>query len=491
MRKKKNQDPNETKVIKLVKQANGLIEARYNFSIWEMRLFKTMISWIKPTDKEFNKIIVPIKDVLEEYEMGDSGFAYQLVRDAEKNLKKRFVYLPYTSETGQKRLQIMPLFTLIDIPLEIRDNRDSYLVLKFNDDLKPFLLQVQSRYTLYDPTILKDVDSSYTIRIYELLKENEFKGDARVDLEEFREIIGTKEYDEDLNIIKDTFKAWQDLKKHIIIPAHKEINEKTDIAFDYEPIFERSIGKGRKAIIGIFLKNIRPNPNRKGSKQKLLSKHQTESLFDSEVIDADFEEIYPLVSKYVSESNVRKWIKEVPKDQILKGIQFVINYIQAGNKVKSIGGMLKDMVYTPNIYDKFQEEKQEQQKKVIKKQQEQQQREQEKQKEAETKRIKQEYEQTKAQTVRELFESQPSLAQEFLQELRTLRVSEKPSFFIELAHDNYKTNIEGIEADSTEEVLYNYELGGSFGAFLIDWIENKFPQYKDMKKQFEEQMKQR
>ena len=57
MRKKKpnKSEENEAKVIKLVKQANGLIEARYNFSIWEMRLFKTMVSLIKPADQEFKK----------------------------------------------------------------------------------------------------------------------------------------------------------------------------------------------------------------------------------------------------------------------------------------------------------------------------------------------------------------------------------------------------------------------------------------------------
>jgi len=486
MRKKKptKSQENETKVIKLVKQANGLIEARYNFSIWEMRLFKTMVSLIKPSDQEFKKTIVPIKDILDEYEMGNSGFAYGLVKEAYKNLKKRFVFVPYINETGQKRLQIMPLFTLIDIPLEIRDVKDSYVILKFNDDLQPFLLQVQNRYTLYDPIILKNIDSSYTVRIYELLKEYEFRGEAKIELEEFREMIGTKEYDEDFNIIKDTFKVWQDLKRYVIIPAHNDINSKTDICFEYEPIYEKRVGKGRKAITGIYFKDIKPNPNREENTLKLANKKINNTLFDSDsfkVNDDDFQEIYSLVNQYVSKSNVKKWLKEVPKEQILKGIQFSINYIQAGNQVNNIGGLIRNMIYTPNIIDPVQVEKQKKQTLKAKREQEQQLREQTKQKEAETQKIKLEYEQAKKQTLKELFESQPNLASDFLQALRTERAEAKHEFIVEIAHDNYKSNIPGIIPNSKEEILHNYELGGSFGAYLLDWIEKRFPEYQLMK----------
>lgn len=486
MRKKKptKSQENETKVIKLVKQANGLIEARYNFSIWEMRLFKTMVSLIKPSDQEFKKTIVPIKDILDEYEMGNSGFAYGLVKEAYKNLKKRFVYVPYINETGQKRLQIMPLFTLIDIPLEIRDVKDSYVILKFNDDLQPFLLQVQNRYTLYDPIILKNIDSSYTVRIYELLKEYEFRGEAKIELEEFREMIGTKEYDEDFNIIKDTFKVWQDLKRYVIIPAHKDINSKTDICFEYEPIFEKRVGKGRKAITGIYFKDIKPNPNRQENTLELANKKINNTLFDSDSFEAkddDFQEIYSLVNKYVSKSNVKKWLKEVPKEQILKGIQFSINYIQAGNQVNNIGGLIRNMIYTPNIIDPVQVEKQKKQTIKAKKEQEQQLQEQTKQKEAETQKIKLEYEQAKKQTLKVLFESQPNLASDFLQTLRAERAKEQHEFIVEIAHDNYKTNIPNIIPNSKEEILHNYELGGSFGAYLLDWIEKRFPEYQLMK----------
>ena len=423
MKKKKpiisgDSEQKANKMIKLVKQANGLIEARYNFSIWEMRLFKTMISLIKPEDQEFKKTIVPIKEVLEEYEIGTSGFAYGLVKEAYKNLKKRFVYVPYVNDEGQKRLQIMPLFTLIDIPLEIRDSKDSYLILKFNDELKPFLLQVQNRYTLYDPIILKNIDSSYTVRIYELLKEYEFRGEAKIDLEEFREMIGAKEYDEDFNVIKDTFKVWQDLKRYVIMPAHSEINQKTDICFEFEPLYENKVGKGRKPVNGIHLKEIRQNPNRKSSTPKRANKKSNNTIIEIESIeevDTDFQEVFSLVKEYVSEANVKKWLKELPKEQVIKGIQYTINYIQAGNKVKNIGGMLNTMVQTPNLFDKY-EDKKTKVKKEAKKQEDKVEKVAEKKQELQ--KVWTEFKTKEHELEQRLFEQDPSLKQKLLDKIQ-------------------------------------------------------------------------
>jgi hypothetical protein len=52
---------------------------------------------------------------------------------------------------------------------------------------------------------------------------------------------------------------------------------------------------------------------------------------------------------------VKKWVKELLIDQIEKGILYTINYVQAGNKVSNIGGMLNTMVHTPNLFDKYEE----------------------------------------------------------------------------------------------------------------------------------------
>jgi plasmid replication initiation protein len=112
----------------------------------------------------------------------------------------------------------MPLFTLIDIPTGHADE-NSYIKLRFNDELKPYLIKLQSRYTSIDEKILAGMDSAYTMRIYELVKENEYKSQGEFGFDEFREIIGAKEYNEDQEVIRDVIRSWQDVKRAILIPS--------------------------------------------------------------------------------------------------------------------------------------------------------------------------------------------------------------------------------------------------------------------------------
>ncbi len=51
----------------------------------------------------------------------------------------------------------MPLFSSIDVPIEDEQN-DSYIKLRFNDELKPYLIKLQSRYTSIDEEILASMD---------------------------------------------------------------------------------------------------------------------------------------------------------------------------------------------------------------------------------------------------------------------------------------------------------------------------------------------
>ncbi|MCU0469369.1 MAG: replication initiation protein [Arcicella sp.] len=454
--------------IKLIRKANEFVEARYKFDIWETRVFAYMLTLIKPNDIDFTGYKINVGDIVREFSLNNSGKIYEELKKASEKLLSKKVQIERVTNEGIT--EILDTYLVISTARP-KESTESYIKLSFHPDLKPFLLELKKRYLVYDIRNILSLSSVYSIRLFELLKQYQKIGKRKFRVDELKML---------LSIEPNEYQLYGHFKE-VIKRAEKELNDFTDIYFT----FEEEIVK-KKVISIIFY--IYENPKNQRIKPKLEIETTAK---EQESNSADIERIYAIVKKYVSKSKVKKWIEELPIEQIEKGINYTINYIQAGNKLKNIGGMLNSMVYTPNLFDKFQEEKQEQQKKVVKKEQEQKQREQEKQKEAETKRIKQEYEQTKAKTIKELFESQPSLAKEFLQELRTLRVSEKPNFFIELAHDNYKTNIEGIQADSTEEVLYNYELGGSFGAFLIDWIENKFPQYKDMKQQFEEQMKQR
>ena len=59
--------------------------------------------------------------------------------------------------------------------------------------MKPFLLSLKSHFTTYDVRNILKLPSTYSVRIYELLKQYEKIGKRRFDLQELKEIIGVLE----------------------------------------------------------------------------------------------------------------------------------------------------------------------------------------------------------------------------------------------------------------------------------------------------------
>jgi hypothetical protein len=81
---------------------------------------------------------------------------------------------------------------------------------------------------------------------------------------------------------------------------------------------------------------------------------------------------------------------------------------------------------------------------------------------------------TKIEQIEILIDNNPTLPEIFLGDLKKQGTAENPSFIVQLAYNNYKTNIEGILPNSKQEILYNYELGGSFSAYMMDWFLEKY-----------------
>ncbi|WP_247235636.1 replication initiation protein [Telluribacter sp. SYSU D00476] len=344
------------KSITLIKKSNELVEARYRFTLWEIRLFEKMVKEIHKDDTEFKQVDIFIRDFMSEYDKKPNGKLYEEIRKAEELLLNRVVHIPYTDENGEGRLKSYPLMAMVDRPNDLKGymGEGGYLSLKFNNELSPYLLQLKQRYTQYDPEITMQIDSTYVIRTYELLKLYEYVGSKTLNFDEFREMIGAKEYDSRLKkVIKDTLKTWEHVKQRVLEPAYKEINSKADITFDYEPQYERRPGAGRKKVVGIRFFNIQA----KRKKQVGAAEENTvvEPILD---ISGDFEAVYKQVKEYVSSTTVEKWFRDFPQEQIRRGINYTFSHLKAGHTIHNIGGFLQAMVAIRDLHNPY--EKQEQ-----------------------------------------------------------------------------------------------------------------------------------
>lgn len=350
---KENQRAKKYKSITLIKKSNELVEARYRFTLWEIRLFEKMVKEIRQSDTDFKQIDIFIRDFIAEYDKKPNGKLYQEIRKAEELLLNRVVHIPYVDEFGENRLKSYPLMAMVDRPQDLTDygKEDGFISLKFNGELSPYLLQLKQRYTQYDPEITMQIDSAYVIRTYELLKLYEYVGSKTVRFDEFREMIGAKEYDGRLKkVVKDTLKTWEHIKQRVLEPAYKEINEKADITFEYEPTFERKKGVGRKKVSGIRFFNIRAARQRSKS-----SPYQV----PGGTLGEDFEKVYHEVRDYVDSGTVEKWFRTYSPEQIWKGITYTKQCLKEGHKLYNVGGFLQAMVAVSDLHNPHEDKKKE------------------------------------------------------------------------------------------------------------------------------------
>ncbi len=98
---------------------------------------------------------------------------------------------------------------------------------RFNDDMKPLLLQLQEHYFLQSPSVMR-FKSWYSIRIYDLLKSTSFSSNiVEVTIDELKTILD----------LEGKYNRISSFKDRVVDVAVKEINDFSDITTTYENIY--------------------------------------------------------------------------------------------------------------------------------------------------------------------------------------------------------------------------------------------------------------
>ena len=221
----------------LVVKSNDLVEARQRLSIQEQRIICLLISKIRPEDINFLWYKFKIRALASFLGLETSNRLYADVRKALRKLIKRVVTV---DRKGRN----------IDLNwVQAAEYGDKgYVKICINQVMKPYLLNLKSYFTKYCIGYIVHLRSTYSIRIYELLKRFEHLGETSIELDRLKDT---------LDIDPDEYKIYSHFKNKAILVAQKELFEKTDIAFTFEEI---KSGKKISEIRFIIRKN---NPEQK------------------------------------------------------------------------------------------------------------------------------------------------------------------------------------------------------------------------------------
>ncbi len=353
---KRKQKPKNHGVVRIIRKSNKLVEARYKLDIWETRIFTKMLMIINKGDDDFKKYKIYLKDLVDDFNLGKNQQAYPLLRQGARKLMRKVFYLPYKVD-GVDRLFEAPLVTGLDSAVTdgraVRDDH-LYIEVSFAPEMKPYLIQLKSQFTMYDARNILKLPSTYSIRIYELLKQYEKIGKRTFELDELKHIIGVKEEIEvnGKKEFKDSYPMYGNFRQRVLLKAQKDLKKYTDIQFTFEP--KRT---GRKTTHLIFYIEL----NQDIQKKFVPNKAFTENTDDQQVL---VEELHQMVLKWIAVDVVQKWVSTLPEKQIRKGIAYTLMQIKSGKEISNVAGYLQKMVRTANLTNPILEK---QQKKAAKK----------------------------------------------------------------------------------------------------------------------------
>lgn len=208
---------------KKVTKANNLIEARYRLSLNEKKLILLYISYLSFGEEDFPVIKIRVADIQRIFGISNRKF-HQELRDTLKRLRGRVVEIPkedggYLITGWIASAEYIPEKGEVEIVLDPK--------------LKPYLLKLKKEFTTYALKNVLKLKSTYSVRIYELLKQYEKIGKRVISLEALKSMLK----------IENEYKSYRDFRRRVLLPAYKELKEKTDIYFEYK---ERK--HGRKVI---------------------------------------------------------------------------------------------------------------------------------------------------------------------------------------------------------------------------------------------------
>lgn len=300
-----------------VRQANSLIEASYKIaSIGEGRLIRMLIAQIQPGDEDFKTYRIGISDFARFFGLSENNNSvYELIDRAAESLAHR----PISIRSGKSWLHTNWLSSA-----EYKHGT-GYVELCFDKKLKPYLIQLKGYFTQYELERIVNFKSGHAMRLFELLKKEQFKADEKsyfkksFEYEELRELFG---------IAKSEYSLFADFRINVVSVAVKEINANPDlniIQVDYPKT-------GRKVSHVVF--------HCEKAKQTQLDLEGPPPHFEEVTPDEHPEDVRELVSMGIDQATAYKWRKKYGVKQVVRNIAYTQAMKRSGKIRDSVTGFL-------------------------------------------------------------------------------------------------------------------------------------------------------
>ncbi len=200
-----------------VTKSNDLNEASYRLSLDERRLILLCIAKIDSRGAVPDMLTVCAKEYGQMFDL-QSNHAYEQIQKASDNLYDRDIKINNPERKERMRFRWVDAIKHYD--------GEGKVELSFSSKVKPYLGQLKSHFTSYRLDEIKRFKSGHAIRLYELLQQFKKTGIREISVQKFKQ-----SYD-----IEAQYPKFAELRRRVIDPAVKEINQKSNIEVTWDPM---------------------------------------------------------------------------------------------------------------------------------------------------------------------------------------------------------------------------------------------------------------
>lgn len=307
--------------LNVVGKANLLIESRHELNEIEQRLVLLAIAKARSTGYTVEQLVnkeleIHASDYMKAYNV-ERQTAYDVLKKAVMGLYEaqwsyRFINKKGALEVRHER------FTQSAVYVE----KEATVKFMFSYAIIPYLVELEKCFTTYEIKQIANLQSRYSMRLYEMLIQFRSTGKLKISLDDLRFRLG---------LLDSEYKTMGNFKMRVLDLAVKQINEHTNIKVEYTQ-------KKRGRIIESFEFTFTEKTNSK--KEKLVNGDYTISESQLTFFSSKLSKMHEL-SKYSKESNYEHYAMRIAKElkesaekrafykPYLEQLGFKFNYVEA------------------------------------------------------------------------------------------------------------------------------------------------------------------
>ena len=200
-----------------ISKANSFVQASYSMTLDEMRVLALTLGVFDPENPTKRDFEFTVSEFCQHFPDVNPDIAYTQVQNAIRKISRRWMTL---------RDDEYVLDEVVFVTDRTYFKKEGRFRIMFHERLMPYISELHGNYTKYQLVQIGAFTSTHSIRLYELCSQYRKTGWRQTSLDDLKDWLQvTGKYD-----------LYANFRKWVLEPAISEINAKSDLLVDVEPI---------------------------------------------------------------------------------------------------------------------------------------------------------------------------------------------------------------------------------------------------------------